>query len=497
MRLFTIGDSVSQGFMSGAAAQGELCYSNLIARAIEDPDYRFTEFSEKGLFVPLERIMYALEEKFGSNINLAEWPLAIAKIQSILDESEDYYERGGGSLHARYQGKLPLNNVSSYGLMVADAHQLTPKICWEAIESDQHFLGIGSDGFMSIANKGLYRSALHVLNPDRDWENYGEHSQLDWLQEHVRREGGVENVIFSLGGNNALGTILGLSIRQSPGDPDRLAGMGHKDRAREGWTLWHPDDFRADYKACIDRVDKILQSNANSAWKVFVTTIPALTIAPLAKGVGPATLIRRPTGKSFYYYKYYTYFPFEEEYAQEGGRHLTLDEALHIDDVIEEYNRVILSSVKEKNEAYESERYFIVDFAEMLSQLAVKRNGGNPTYQWPDAFRYRYPRVNTRFYHADAQGVLKQGGLVGLDGVHPTAIGQGLLAHELLKVMRAAKVRKGDGASDQKIVSPSDLDWEFLFSKDLLYSRPISMMREIYQHAELTEWFISVLECLR
>lgn len=34
MKLFTLGDSISQGFMSGAAAQTDLAYSTLIARCM-------------------------------------------------------------------------------------------------------------------------------------------------------------------------------------------------------------------------------------------------------------------------------------------------------------------------------------------------------------------------------------------------------------------------------------------------------------------------------
>ena len=52
MRLFTIGDSVSQGFMSAAAARTDLTYSTLVARAMgltRGHEYRYPEWALDGL----------------------------------------------------------------------------------------------------------------------------------------------------------------------------------------------------------------------------------------------------------------------------------------------------------------------------------------------------------------------------------------------------------------------------------------------------------------
>lgn len=72
--------------------------------------------------------------------------------------------------------------------------------------------------------------------------------------------------------------------------------------------------------------------------------------------------------------------------------------------------------------------------------MAYKRNNGQPTYDFPDYFDFIYPMVNTKYYHTDSEGRVRQGGLFTLDGVHPSAISQGLLAYEFLKVMNAAGV---------------------------------------------------------
>jgi hypothetical protein len=124
----------------------------------------------------------------------------------------------------------------------------------------------------------------------------------------------------------------------------------------------------------------------------------------------------------------------------------------------------------------------VVDVSRALSDLAWKRNAGQPRYTFPEAFEWLYPPVNTKYYHADATGRLVQGGIFSLDGVHPTAIGQGLLAHEFRKVMDGAGV---------KLAAP--IDWTAIFASDELHRHPIRLMQEVYQHEKLSEWVVGVL----
>jgi hypothetical protein len=85
-----------------------------------------------------------------------------------------------------------------------------------------------------------------------------------------------------------------------------------------------------------------------------------------------------------------------------------------------------------------------------------------------------------------ANGRLRQGGLSSLDGVHPSAIGHGLLAREFLKVMREAGV-----------IDDIELDWEMIFASDRLYSEPIKIMQEIYEHTWLAEKLLSLIRTFR
>ena len=69
MKLFTIGDSISQGFMSGAAAHTDLAYSTLIAKCMELGEYDYPEWAEGGLPINMEVILRGLEKEYGANVN--------------------------------------------------------------------------------------------------------------------------------------------------------------------------------------------------------------------------------------------------------------------------------------------------------------------------------------------------------------------------------------------------------------------------------------------
>lgn len=116
-------------------------------------------------------------------------------------------------------------------------------------------------------------------------------------------------------------------------------------------------------------------------------------------------------------------------------------DALHIDNCIAEYNATIEKLVAQYDAQHGNQkRYRTVPIAKALRELAWKRNAGQPTYQMPPELKSLDPQVNTKMYHADEQGRLRQGGIFSLDGVHPTAIGQGLVAYEFLKVMKDAGI---------------------------------------------------------
>ena len=483
MELFTIGDSVSQGFMSGAAARTDLCYSTLIAKAMglqPGNNYNFPKWPKGGLPCNLEELMRALSRRYGADINALEWLTILSEINKYIDQSEDYYERGAGNERTPYDsGKVDFfHNISVEGFKVADAWNVCPALCKEIIAEENLHTGGDNYLFNGWPNAAFYRIAHKVLNPSLDGK-YDKFTQLDWLQHHVDQRG-VKNLLLWLGNNNVLGSVVGLQIKQTR---NSTVKMGHLKQTK--WNLWHPDHFREEYDVLLNKVAEIMGKNNCKTWRVFVGNIPLLTILPIAKGVGPSQEIK----DRGIYYKYYTYFPFEEEFAKKTGNHLTMDDAIYIDECITEYNKTIGDLINSKNDAIGHKAFFLVDISKMLSDLAWKRNEGRPPFNFEAVdpiFKYKYPRINTKYYHADMKGRFRQGGIFSLDGVHPTAIAHGLIANEFMKVMGANGVN-----------FPGKLDWKQIFRDDTLYSNPISLMQEVYNHEKLAMTILDIIKFFR
>jgi hypothetical protein len=485
MKLFTIGDSSAHGFMSLAAAQTELCFSTRIARILGAAEqYRFPHWPLGGLPINLEHVLRELDRRFGPDIKgPIEWTRALFEVASSLDEVEAYYERGAGAYDAPYPGGVTsFHNVAVRGFEVADAWLVTPRVCRAFLSKEsprRDDLGAGpSDSF--------HRTAFRVLNPAAD-PLYDDFSAIDWLSHHVRQEG-VENTLVWLGSNNALGVVLKLKLDRTPNDPSRRTHtLTHAQRMEQAYNLWHPDDFHAEFAELLARLTAAQMGNRHSDWKVFLGNVPFVTIAPLAKGVGETVRVKSafPNIDGKIYFKYYVYFPFEEEDVREGVGKLTLQDALQIDEFIARYNVSIQLLVDQENERLGAQHYHVVDLERSLADLAWKRNAGSPSYVLPAYLHDLLPRPNTKMYHGTRDGRLESGGLFSLDGVHPSAIGQGLIALEYLKVMQQAGVAGAD---------PLGLPWPEIVREDSLYSRPIRIMSELRENKDLIQWLVTLFQ---
>lgn len=479
MKLFTIGDSLSQGFMSAAAARTDLCYSTLIAECLGIPvgSYAYPDWPKGGYPVNIERVLRKLNKKFGSDIwGPIEWPMAIAQVGSMLDDVEDYYERGDRAANRAVSSpRKYFHNVAVWGYDVADAEMITPEVCQVKINAPK---SEGGDGFFAQPSQSFFRTALDVLNPSKN-PAFANHNALTWLDEHCQSRhepGGVENLLLWLGANNALATILGLNVIQTPTNP---ALMPKTYEGREKYNLWHPAVFKDEYQKLMAKVDASMSKNAGP-WNVFVANVPPVSIAPIAKGVGDTYELDDPFGivkPKARYSKYYTYFMFEADAAQRGTvPKLNVAAVYQIDQYIAEYNKVIAAEIAALNAAHGAIRYHLVDICTVLLQAAFKRNGGQPTYQFPQPVKDLFPIPNTKYYFADEAGSVTEGGLFSLDGVHPTAIGQGIIAYEFMKIMNGVGVH-----------FPQGLDWKRIIGRDDLWNRPITLMKELYQHQKLIE----------
>ncbi|MEQ8587210.1 MAG: hypothetical protein RLO01_19830 [Thalassobaculaceae bacterium] len=509
-RLVTIGDSVSQGFMSVGAAQTRQSYSSHLARMMELTDYRFPEWPLGGIPMNAEALLRHLSKCYGDDIwGPFEWVGAARRIGDFLDRLETYYERGDGDFLKPYAGGVrSFHNLASFGFTVSDAWQLTPEVALDQLLAggEKPF----EDQAFATPSEAFYRSAFRVLNPSGDPALNGM-SQIEWLRHHAERDpDGVENLVLFLGANNALGTVLHMTVREDLTDMAEYRAADH--RKRMNINLSTLEQFEADYRELLDRVTAILGTERHRArspdWQVFVGTVPAVTVAPIAKGFGATERLDDPFGVvelGANYYERYAYVVLDEEDGlKDTTPHLTRDQAIAIDTRIAGFNAIIRRLVDEANGRLDRPRLHIVDTAATLLRAAIKRNDGMPTYGFPEGLlaafrtdevmrRYDVDRTTvtlpggpaliptTRYYRARG-GRVCDGGLFSLDGVHPSVIGQGILAHEFASVMR-----------EKGVLFRKRLSWSDVVRADTLSWRPLDMIEEIFQHSTLASFLFGAL----
>ena len=246
-------------------------------------------------------------------------------------------------------------------------------------------------------------------------------------------DGGIENLIVNLGANNALGTITRL------GDPlltnDDI--LSDPVRNRERFNLWRPEHFDRFFGELVEGIESL------GAERVFVASIPHVTIAPLARGVGTTPQDRLPSAPK--YFKFYTRFWItDEQFDPAKHRHITGDQAKMIDGFIDRYNETITRAV----DAHDG--WHLVDVNDRLTRLAFRRfrevglEPPNGPYEFPAGWDQALAAAGlselTTHYFTMADNRRLRGGLFSLDGVHPTTMAYGLLAYEFIKVMRQAGV---------------------------------------------------------
>jgi hypothetical protein len=441
-KIVAIGDSLTQGFQSLAIQKTNLSYPAIIAEClgIFIPDFRVPDFMGKGgLPFNIEWLSRELEIKYGKDINIFEWPFATDHIVDLLDDVEDYWERGKG---AQPQKDSLYHNLAVWGFEVADAYTINSNICKEAISNSK-------DDWFRPPSEPRLRTAYRVLNPAQTHER-ADDTQIKIAKRIKDQDGEIENLIVWLGANNCLGTVVNLKIDETGDNPPGPCS----DK-----TLWTPAAFKKEYDELADQVQEIGAKN------VYVATVPHVTIPPVTRGVmknrGKLPLSRK-------YFDYYTrFFIRDKDFNPEKDPHLTGSEAEKIDTYIDKYNVTIRSHAKDKG-------WHVVDTCSVLDQLAVRRNHGKSTYDLPAELQ----DLSIRFFEIEPKGRIKNGGITSLDGVHPTTCGYGIVAQEFIKVMRG---------NNPKI---RDVDFSEIRRMDSLVSKPPQTLNDVFGMLQTIEkWF--------
>ncbi|MFA4844938.1 MAG: hypothetical protein WC654_00040 [Patescibacteria group bacterium] len=455
-RLVAIGDSLTQGFTSLAVSQVEFSYPAMIARCmgIGAAEFRVPDFrGSGGLPLNLEWLARELQRRHGPNLNAFEWITSLFDIHSILDDVEDYWERGAG---ARAGIDVDYHNLAVWGFEVADAYNITALTAVEKLAGTK-------DEFIGIPGESRMRTAARVLNPPRAATRQQD-TQLTVAKRFADRDGGIDHLVVFLGANNCLGTVVRLKLHEST-----AAAPG----PFSDYTLWHAKAFEAEYETLAAQIETI------GAKHVYLATVPHVTIPPLTRGVMKTRGVL-PAGQK--YFDYYTYFfVHDKEFDVSGHPHLTGDEARHIDQRIDAYNKMI------RKIAAAHENWHVVDVCAMLDELAVRRNHGSPTFKLPPALA----DLSVRFFETQPGGRLRNGGLIGLDGIHPTFCGYALVAQRFIEAMRPHEATLHPNGAGIR-----DIDFADARRWDTLVSRPpgtlddvMGMLRMLEARFNFLRWY--------
>ena len=462
-RLVAVGDSLTQGFKSLAIRETQLSYPALIARELGFDEFRFPTFDDPGgLPLDLEWLFRGMEEECGSELELGETVSTVLAARRMLEAHEDYWERGDGAAAPPFNGIN--HNLAIYGWDLRDSLERTA-------DSAKAEIGHPRDNFWpSLPQSAGALSALRVLDGAR--APNGEALTPLTAAAALGAEG-IETLIVYLGANNALPTVLTLDVQWSGPDYADV----HK---KQEYTVWTPTHFASELSLVAEQIRHV------QARHVLWLTVPHVTIAPLAKGVG---------GKVDQTSRYFQYYvrPWADEDAvmrhPDRYPHLRAAHARAVDSAIDQYNEAIVAEVKSAREAGLDWR--VVDVCGVLDRLAVRRYVETPEArpEWWDPYQLPGELVetlgftpSTRFLRSGPDGVI-QGGLVSLDGVHPTTSGYSIVAHECMQVMLEAGVefRGANGAARED----PRLDFAGAARADTLLTNPL---RSLESHLDLIGW---------
>jgi hypothetical protein len=282
-RLVTIGDSITQVFMSGAIFRTDLSWPNMVAFELGlrlGVGFRYPVYEPPtgpgGLPFDLERAIRGLEEVVGDRLDWYEAVRALRWAQSYLDDIEDYWERGPGlNVPAT---TAPYHNLAVYGADILDVLLLDADRIAKRLERKPR-----DDPFAQIVDRSNDRAWRVVLESCRSADR-GARTVIGAARamgdEGLEGGGagpGIETLVVMLGANHALGAVVHRDARWTPGD---YLGQSPRRRlnSKGAYNVWQPPHFADEWGLLVEAVKSI------NARHVIIATVPQVTIAPIARG---------------------------------------------------------------------------------------------------------------------------------------------------------------------------------------------------------------------
>jgi hypothetical protein len=454
-RLIVIGDSLSQGFSNGCIYRTDLNYPSMLIHSLDD-DIAFEQphfTSQGGLPLNLEVLVRGLCDIYGKTIKPTDYPSALKYLYSTSRRIKRFWD--GEYIPLNEERTIPYHNQSIWGQTIADSWLMSEKISRQYIETHPPRFNL-----MNIMHgNAMYTTARRVLNPSFTKE-YELNSMIDNAR-YFAENGGIENLIVYLGSNNIVGAVTELDIRYSEDNFLEIPSF------QKPYTVARPAHFEHLYRKLAEKVSSL------GAQNIITGTIPYVTIPPVSRGIN----VNR-SQKSRGYFDYYTRFwIWDDSFDPDIHPNLTKDEAIELDIIVDEYNRIIRKIADEYG-------WIVVPLNKMIEGLGNRRKGDDYYIPFPEGLiealkRYKnteylvlgenHSKLTSDYFRLDDEtGQLYKGGIFSLDGLHPTTIGYGLIAQEFYDTMKANGIH-----------FKRPIDWDFIVSNDSLITYPPYLLIEL------------------
>lgn len=454
-KLVVLGDSISQGFQNGGIYRTDLSFPAFLGRCFEpEPDFHQPLFTAQGgIPLNLEVLARGLSEEYGPTLEWIEYLPAIKHLYSTLRRVKHHWE--GNRIPLDRPQPTPYHNQSVWGFAMNDSWMVTEENSRQHIESTKDTYSI----FSMLPDHAMYVTARMVLNPTLG-SDFAGHTQLDNIR-YLQENDGIENLIVSMGHNNIIGAVTDLRFQYSEAsDLDQFP-------SERQYTVYRPEHFETEFRKMAEKVAAI------GAERVITQTIPYVTIPPVTRGVN-SDLTRPNWG----YFDYYTHFwVWDNDFNPDRHLHLTKEEAISLDQAVDEYNHVIRDVARTYG-------WVVVPLNTYVNAIARRRHRGRIRLTYPDNFRQAMmrnpstahlvedpenPILSTDYLRLDPETrKVRKGGIFSLDGIHPTTIGYGLVAQLYYDTMEQA------GIEFQR-----ELDWDYIISSDSLVTDPPALVGEL------------------
>lgn len=456
-KLAVIGDSLSQGFQNGGIYRTDLNFPSLLVDCWEPrPTFDQPIFTaQAGIPLNLEVLIRGLSDEYGNSIEWNEYLPALTYLYSTLKRIKRYWEGELKPLNNPNHA-TPYHNQSVWGFAMNDAWMVTEQLSRRFIENQPDTYSI----FDMLPDHAMYITASLVLNPSFS-ERFAHSTQINNIQ-YLQDHGGIENLIVTMGHNNIIGAVSDLKFILS--EEHDLTDFPSE---RE-YTVYRPEHFEQEYRKLAEKVSAI------GAEQIITQTIPYVTIPPVTRGVNADKSRSNHVG----YFDYYTRFwVWDKDFDPDKHPHLTKEQAIALDQHVDEYNAIIRQIAKEYG-------WIVVPLNKYVTGYARRRLGGKLRLSYPEKFveamnqhpmtshllaERDNPKFSTDYLRIDREsGKVYKGGIFSLDGIHPTTIGYGLIAHIYKQTME-----------EHGIEFDRPLNWNRIISNDTLVTNPPYLLVEL------------------